>query len=93
VALKKMLPARARVRRDRRKVEVPADDVVPGDLVLLEAGDRVPADGRLIAAFSLAIDESALTGESQPVDKRPLHCLRLTFPWANDSTWLTRIRW
>ncbi|MEW5890330.1 MAG: cation-translocating P-type ATPase [Pseudomonadota bacterium] len=68
-ALRKMLARRARVRREGRKLEVPADELVPGDLVLLEAGDKVPADGRILAAHSLEVDESALTGESQPVGK------------------------
>jgi P-type Ca2+ transporter type 2C len=69
-ALKKMLPPSARVRRGGRKIEIAADQLVPGDIALLEAGDRVPADGRLVVAASLAIDESALTGESQPVEKQ-----------------------
>ncbi|QAU33328.1 HAD-IC family P-type ATPase [Janthinobacterium sp. 17J80-10] len=69
-ALKKMLPAKARVRRAGDTHEVAADDLVPGDIVLLEAGDRVPADGRLLQAIQLAADESALTGESQPGEKQ-----------------------
>ncbi len=69
-ALKSMLAQRARVRRDGHKMEIAADDLVPGDLVLLEAGDKVPADGRLIATHSAEFDESALTGESQPVAKQ-----------------------
>ncbi|OQA34417.1 MAG: Calcium-transporting ATPase 1 [Betaproteobacteria bacterium ADurb.Bin341] len=68
-ALKNMLAQKARVRRDGIKVELAADELVPGDLVLLEAGDKVPADGRLIAAHSLEIDESTLTGESHAVAK------------------------
>ena len=68
-ALKKMLPLQARVRRDGAVHEVPATELVPGDIVLLEAGDRVPADGRLLEAVRLAVDESALTGESQPSEK------------------------
>ena len=68
-ALKKMLPSRARVRRDGSTHEIPAEHLVPGDIVLLDAGDRIPADGRLIVAFSLEINESTLTGESLPVDK------------------------
>ncbi|SIQ71391.1 Ca2+-transporting ATPase [Aromatoleum tolulyticum] len=68
-ALKDMLAAHARVRRDRRQMEVDAASLVPGDVVLLEAGDRVPADGRLLVAHNLEVDEAALTGESQAVGK------------------------
>jgi len=68
-ALRQMLVATAKVRRGGAVLEVPAEDVVPGDVVLLEAGDRVPADGRLVVGASLEIDESALTGESTPVAK------------------------
>ncbi|MDX1416202.1 MAG: cation-translocating P-type ATPase [Candidatus Promineifilaceae bacterium] len=68
-ALKQMLQVQARVRRDGGLVEVGAEELVPGDIVLLEAGDLVPADGRLIKAATLEIEESALTGESQPVSK------------------------
>ena len=68
-ALKEMLPLRTRVRREGVTHEIAADDLVPGDIVLLEAGDRVPADGRLFIAAGLEIDEAALTGESQPVAK------------------------
>jgi P-type Ca2+ transporter type 2C len=69
-ALRRMLTTRARVRRDGRLVERDGAEVVPGDVVLLEAGDRVPADGRLLLATTLAVDESSLTGESTAVDKR-----------------------
>lgn len=69
-ALKGMLPVRARVRRDGEKCDIAVEDLVPGDVALLEAGDRVPADGRLFIAAGLEIDESALTGESQPVGKQ-----------------------
>ena len=68
-ALKRMLVARSWVRRDGNVVEIDARALVPGDVVLLEPGDRVPADGRLIVTASLAVDESVLTGESAPVDK------------------------
>jgi len=68
-ALKKMLAPSARVRRDGGVHEVAAAALVPGDLVLLEAGDRIPADGRLLVAHNGEIDESTLTGESQPVAK------------------------
>lgn len=69
-ALKSMLPANATVRRDGRSQKISAEAVVPGDILLLEAGDSVPADGRLILAAGLEIDESALTGESQPAAKQ-----------------------
>ena len=69
-ALKKMLSPTARVRRGGREEEIPATRLVPGDVVFLEAGDRVPADGRLLATHNTQVDESALTGESQPVGKR-----------------------
>ncbi|MBF0326831.1 MAG: cation-transporting P-type ATPase [Alphaproteobacteria bacterium] len=69
-ALKAMLPALCRVRRDGTKQELPAAQLVPGDVVLLEAGDRIPADGRLAVAHQLEIDESSLTGESLAVAKQ-----------------------
>jgi P-type Ca2+ transporter type 2C len=69
-ALKSMLPGKARVRRSGVSHEIAADAVVPGDVLLLEAGDRVAADGRLWLAAGLEIDESALTGESQPAAKQ-----------------------
>lgn len=69
LALKAMLPLRARVRRSGQKIDISATDLVPGDVVLLEAGDLVPADGRLWFAAGLEVDESALTGESQPATK------------------------
>jgi P-type Ca2+ transporter type 2C len=68
-ALKSMLKATARVRRDGDAAEIPAEQLVVGDVVLLSAGDQVPADGRIVAASALQIDESALTGESSPAAK------------------------
>ena len=68
-ALKSMMKATARVRRDGVESEIPAEQVVVGDVVLITAGDEVPADGRIIAASALQIDESALTGESVPAAK------------------------
>ena len=67
--LKSMMKANARVRRDGTESVVPADQLVVGDVVLLAAGDQVPADGRILAASALQIDESALTGESTPAAK------------------------
>jgi Ca2+-transporting ATPase len=68
-ALKAMVKASARVRRDGTEAQIPAEEVVIGDVVVLAAGDDVPADGRIIQASSLQIDESALTGESVPASK------------------------
>jgi Ca2+-transporting ATPase len=69
-ALKSMLPVKARVRRDGNSQIINADAVVPGDVLLLEAGDSVAADGRLNLAAGLEIDESSLTGESQAATKQ-----------------------
>jgi len=69
-SLRAMATPTVKVLRDGDAQELPAREVVPGDVVLLEAGARVPADGRLAEAFSLRVDESALTGESAPVDKQ-----------------------
>jgi P-type Ca2+ transporter type 2C len=68
-ALKKMLAQRARVRRGGEVQEVPAENLVPGDIVLLEAGDRIPADARVLAAHNAEMAEAALTGESHAVGK------------------------
>jgi magnesium-transporting ATPase (P-type) len=69
-AIRRMISPRATVRRDGRRSTIPVADVVPGDLVLIEAGDRVPADLRLIRARGLLIDEAMLTGESVTAEKR-----------------------
>jgi len=68
-ALQKMVVVTARVRRDGQLSELPGGQLVPGDIVALQAGDIVPADGRLLTAATLEVDESALTGESLPVAK------------------------
>jgi Ca2+-transporting ATPase len=69
VALRQMAAPMVRVRRDGRERTIPARDLAPGDIVLLEAGAVVPADGRVLESASLRSQESALTGESEPVDK------------------------
>lgn len=68
-ALQTMSIARSRVRRDGREQQIDRTDLVPGDVVLLEAGDAIPADGRVVEAARLQVAEATLTGESQPVDK------------------------
>ena len=68
-ALQTMTAAMCKVLRDGRQVTLHSDELVPGDIVVLEAGDSVPADGRLLESASLKIEEAALTGESVPVNK------------------------
>jgi Ca2+-transporting ATPase len=68
-ALKKMAAPEANVLRDGRRVNIPAPELVPGDIVFLDAGNFIPADLRLVEAVNMRIDEAALTGESVPVQK------------------------
>jgi P-type Ca2+ transporter type 2C len=70
-ALKRLSAPRVKVRREGHVREVSARELVPGDVVLLEAGNLVPADGRLLEGANLQVQESALTGESEPVEKDP----------------------
>ena len=69
-ALAQMMKTIARVRRDGQAIEIDAQEVVPGDVVLVEAGNLIPADGRVVVAATLEIEEAALTGESLPVGKQ-----------------------
>jgi len=68
-ALKKMAAPMASVLRDGKEVEIPSRELVPGDIIILRTGDRIPADCRLIEAVNLKADEASLTGESVPVEK------------------------
>ena len=68
-ALKKLASLKATVIRDGQKKDIDSKDIVPGDIIILETGDKVPADARLIEVFNLQTQEAALTGESQPVKK------------------------
>lgn len=74
-ALKKMSVPKVRVRRNGKTTEVPAQELVPGDIVSLEAGNSVPADGSLVESSNFRVQESILTGESEPVEKslEPIH--------------------
>ena len=83
--LKKMTSPQARVLRDGREVRLDAEQVVPGDVILLEAGDQVPADARLLSGTALQADESAMTGESVPVSKSPSDSLSEQTPLAERS--------
>ncbi|MBQ8618948.1 MAG: cation-translocating P-type ATPase [Clostridia bacterium] len=68
-ALQEIAAATSKVMRDGKMVVMKSEELVPGDIVLLEAGDAVPADGRILSSASLKIEEAALTGESVPVNK------------------------
>ncbi|MBU1355044.1 MAG: cation-translocating P-type ATPase [Candidatus Edwardsbacteria bacterium] len=68
-ALKKLSQPLAKVVRSGKVLEIPSEDLVPGDIILIEAGSRIPADARILEAASLKIEESSLTGESLPVEK------------------------
>ena len=68
-ALLQLAAPKAKVRRDGRVLTCPSKEIVPGDVILLEAGDKVPADARLIEISNLKVNEAPLTGESMPVDK------------------------
>jgi magnesium-transporting ATPase (P-type) len=96
-ALQRLATHDAQVRRDGQVGPVPADQLVPGDVVLLEAGDQVPADLRLHQVAQLRTDESALTGESQAVDKQPAALpppgRARPMRWANAATWPGRAPW
>ncbi|MBI4701420.1 MAG: cation-transporting P-type ATPase [Deltaproteobacteria bacterium] len=85
-ALQKLSAPSARVRREGRVQEVPAAEVVPGDIVELEAGDAVPADARLLHTLDLATEESALTGESMPVGKDAAAPVAADAPIADQTT-------
>jgi Ca2+-transporting ATPase len=87
-ALRKMAAPTAHVIRERLESLVPARDLVPGDLVQLRAGDRIPADARVVQAANLAIDEAALTGESAPVEKTVAALADATLP-LGDRTNMT----
>ncbi len=79
-ALMEMSAPMARVVRDGHVTSIPAEEIVVGDALDLEAGDRVPADARLVRSFSLAAQEAALTGESVPVEKSPADDLARQLP-------------
>jgi P-type Ca2+ transporter type 2C len=87
--LQRRLIVTARVRRDGQEAEIPAEQLVPGDVVSIEAGDVVPADGRLLRVATLEVAESELTGESLPVSKGTAPVGEPACRWATGPTWCT----
>ena len=81
-ALQRMLPTYARVLRDGQELRLLAEELVPGDVILLAEGDHISADGRLVHEAELRVDQSTLTGESHPVRKTAEAVLRLDLPRA-----------
>jgi P-type Ca2+ transporter type 2C len=79
-ALRQMAAPTASVLRDGEEVDVPVRELVPGDLLLLRAGDKASADGRLVEAVNLQVEESALTGESLPVEKQTAELVGTDLP-------------
>jgi P-type E1-E2 ATPase len=75
--IRRMLTLQATVLRDGRRVVVPAESVVPGDIVFLHSGDKIPADLRLIQVKNLQTQEAALTGESVAVEKTRGRCRKM----------------
>jgi Mg2+-importing ATPase len=83
-SLRGAIALRVRARRDGRIVEMPARRLVPGDVVLLSAGDLVPADGRILVAAPLFVNQASLTGEPYPVEKRPCEAASPSTRQASD---------
>lgn len=81
-ALKKILPSYARVIRDNQERQILAEDMVPGDIMLIEEGDKIGADARLLTSSDLQVDQSTLTGESNPVRKTHDHFYREGLVWS-----------
>jgi Ca2+-transporting ATPase len=81
--IKKLASAHALVLRNGQRIKIKAEDLVPGDIIFINTGDRIPADLRLIEAFNLEVDESTLTGESQPVSKKAGITLSADTPMAD----------
>lgn len=87
--LKKISAPRVRLLRGGQVKEMSASELVVGDLILLEAGSLVPADARLLDAAALKVQEAALTGESEAVEKQTAPYRRPTCLWATAATWFT----
>ena len=91
-ALRAMSAADATVIRDGERRSIPAAEIVPGDIILIEEGDTIPADGRLLESAALQTAEAALTGESLPVSKDTDADRRRRCRWAIATTWFSAER-
>ena len=91
-ALKRMSSPQAKVLRDGAAVQIDSADVVPGDVLLLEAGDYIAADGRILENFGMKCDESSMTGESEPAEKTDA-LLDGDEIWATAKTWFIPVPW
>jgi len=87
--LRQMIQYKAIVIRDSKKVQIPSEDIVPGDVLYLEAGDKIQADGRIIEARDLEVNESVLTGESEPI-KKSSQLIEFEVPVADRKNMLYR---
>ena len=86
-ALQRLLPHQVRAQRDGTVVVIPSEDVVPGDVILLSAGDDVPADCRLVEAFGVRVNNATVTGEARPVSRDADAAKRLTCCGAGTCCW------
>src|SRR3990167_8646982 len=84
-ALKKFVETKATVLREDKELIMSDSEVVPGDIIILQEGEKIPADARIIAATNLKIDEAALTGESEPVHKNSDILGRTNLPTAEQK--------
>lgn len=91
-SLKALSSPNAKVIRDDKKVEIASKDVVPGDILLLEAGDLVVADGRILENYSLKVNESSLTGESEAVEKTQDIINKTEVALGDQKTWYFQVR-
>ncbi|MBD3253543.1 MAG: HAD-IC family P-type ATPase [Candidatus Lokiarchaeota archaeon] len=84
-SLRQISALKAKVIRNGIEMEIPTKELLPGDIVLLSQGDKVPADGRIIEAMNLTVDEAPLTGESEPIDKSEKQIDKYDLPIQNQS--------
>ena len=92
LALKRFAETSATVLRDGKELVVPDTEVMPGDIIVLQEGEKVSADARIIFANTLKIDEASLTGESEPVTKINLYCQPTILELRIRKIWYSRVR-